>query len=75
MGLVDAGSIARRAGLKDTFNTAMLGAYMRFTQLIRMGTLIEAVRGMVPAKVEANILAVQKAYEQVKIYEAKRAGS
>lgn len=75
MGLVDAGSIARSAGLRDTFNTALLGAYMRLTHLIRMETLIEVVSRMVPAKVEANILAVQKAYEQLKIYEAKGAGS
>ena len=75
MGLVDAGSIARSAGLGETLNTALLGAYVCFTHLVRMETLIEAVRAMVPAKVEANILALQKAYQQVRIYEAEGMGS
>jgi Pyruvate/2-oxoacid:ferredoxin oxidoreductase gamma subunit len=37
-----------------------------------METLIEAVKAMVPAKVEANIQAVKEAYDQVKIFEAGR---
>ncbi len=67
--LVDAGSIARNAGLGGTFNTAMLGAYHRLTRLVEMETLIEAVKRMVPAKVELNIGAVRQAYEQTKVYE------
>jgi hypothetical protein len=34
-----------------------------------METLIEAVRRMVPAKVELNIGAVRQAYEQTRVYE------
>jgi 2-oxoacid:acceptor oxidoreductase gamma subunit (pyruvate/2-ketoisovalerate family) len=71
MGLIDASSIARSMGVGDTFNTAILGAYIRLTNLVKMETLIEAVKAMVPAKVEANIQAVRKAYKQVKIYEAE----
>jgi len=70
MGLIDASSIARSMGVGDTFNTAILGAYIRLTNLVKVETLIEAVKAMVPAKVEANIQAVKEAYDQVKIFEA-----
>jgi 2-oxoisovalerate ferredoxin oxidoreductase gamma subunit len=69
IGLIDAGPIARSAGLGDTFNTAMLGAYVRLTHLVRMETLIDAVRTMVPARVEANVRAVREAYEQTRVFE------
>jgi Pyruvate/2-oxoacid:ferredoxin oxidoreductase gamma subunit len=36
-----------------------------------METLIEAVRIMVPSKIEANLQAVKEAYEQVKIFEVE----
>ena len=69
IGLIDAGAIARSAGLGDTFNTAMLGAYVRLTHLVRMDTLIDAVRTMVPARVEENVRAVREAYEQTMVFE------
>jgi Pyruvate/2-oxoacid:ferredoxin oxidoreductase gamma subunit len=34
-----------------------------------METLIEAVRKVVPAKIEQNIEAVKEAYEQAKVFE------
>ncbi len=71
VGLINAGAIARNAGLGHTFNTAILGAYIRLTGLVKMETLISVVRGMVPSKIEANIQAAQRAYEEVKIYEPK----
>lgn len=71
MGLVDASLIARGVGLGDTFNTAMLGAYVRLTNLVKMETLTEAIRRMAPSKVEKNIEAAEEAYKQTKIYEAK----
>jgi 2-oxoisovalerate ferredoxin oxidoreductase gamma subunit len=67
IGLIDAGPIARNMGLGGTFNTAMLGAYIRLTHLVKMETLIEAVRRMVPAKIEQNIEAVKEAYEQARV--------
>ncbi len=71
IGLIDANSIARRSGLGETFNTAMLGAYVRLTNLIKMETLIEAIQRMVPSKVKENIEAAQEAFKQIEIYEAK----
>ncbi len=71
IGLIDAGSIARSLGLGATFNTAMLGAYVRLTNLITMETLTETVMAMAPAKKEENVEAAREAYNQVKIYEAE----
>jgi Pyruvate/2-oxoacid:ferredoxin oxidoreductase gamma subunit len=47
----------------------MLGAYVWLTHLVRLETLIEAIKTMVPSKVEANIEAAHKAYQQMKIHE------
>ena len=69
IGLIDAGSIARGLGLGATFNTAMLGAYVRLTNLIALKTLTETVKTMAPAKKEENVDAVREAYEKVKVYE------
>ena len=71
IGLIDAGPIARSLGLGATFNTAMLGAYARLTQLIPIETLTGAVKAMAPAKKKENVEAVREAYQQVKIYEAE----
>jgi 2-oxoacid:acceptor oxidoreductase gamma subunit (pyruvate/2-ketoisovalerate family) len=71
IGLIDAGSIARRVGLRETFNTAMLGAYVRLTGLIQMKTLMETVQIMAPSKIEENLQAVQEAYERVMVFEAE----
>ncbi len=68
VGLINASAIARDAGLGDTFNTAVLGAYVRLTGLIKIETLLSVVRGSVPAKIEANVKAAQRAYEEAKIY-------
>ncbi|MDI7260952.1 MAG: 2-oxoacid:acceptor oxidoreductase family protein [Thermodesulfobacteriota bacterium] len=69
IGLIDAGEIARHVGLGGTFNMAVLGAYLRLTHLVKMETLIETVRRLVPAKIELNIKAAQEAYEQTKVFE------
>jgi 2-oxoacid:acceptor oxidoreductase gamma subunit (pyruvate/2-ketoisovalerate family) len=71
IGLINAGPIARQAGLGATFNMAMLGAYIRLTDLVRLETLIDTVRTMVPAKVEQNVESIKKAYEQVKVFAAE----
>lgn len=69
VGLIDATEIARNAGVGNTLNTAMLGAYARFTALVKVDNLIEAVRSRIPVKVDANIRALKQAYEEVKIRE------
>jgi len=74
IGLIDAGPIARSLGLGATFNTVLLGAYVRLTSLVAMKTLTEAVKAMAPVKKEENVQAAKEAYDQVKIYEAKDNG-
>jgi len=72
IGLIDAGPIARNLGLGPAFNTVMLGAYARLTDLISMNTLTETVKTMAPAKEEENVEAVKKGFEQVKVYDRER---
>ncbi len=69
IGLIDAGPIARGAGLGESLNTTMLGAYASLTRLIAKERLIETIREMFPLKAENNIQAFQEAYDQVRIYE------
>ena len=68
IGLIDAGTIARNEGLGDNFNTAILGGYVRLTGLVKVETLVSVVGKMVPSKAEANVLAVQRAYDETRIY-------
>ena len=69
IGLVNAGTIARNAGLGHTFNTAILGAYIRLTGLVKLETLLSVVRDSIPSKIDANLQAVQRAYDDVRIYQ------
>lgn len=69
MGLIGAAVIAREVGLGETFNMVMLGAYAALAQNLSLDSLIQAVKTMVPGKVEANLKAVQEGYEKVKIFE------
>jgi len=71
VGLVDAALIARNLGLGGNFNMAMLGAYVRLTNLINLETLIKVVNTMVPSKKEENIEAVKNAYKDVRVHEAQ----
>ncbi len=70
IGLIDAVSIARRAGVEGVFNTTLLGAYASLTQLVKKETLIEVVRQMIFTKTESNIDALNEAYDKVQIYES-----
>ncbi len=68
IGLINANGIAKSVGLGDNFNTAILGAYVRLTGLVKLETLVSAVRKMVPSKAELNVQAVERAYEGTTIY-------
>ncbi len=74
IGLVDASAIAAGVGLAYNFNTAMLGAYAGFTGLVKLDTLVEAVRSIAPSKIEANLEAVRRGYHEVKSYEVQESG-
>jgi 2-oxoacid:acceptor oxidoreductase gamma subunit (pyruvate/2-ketoisovalerate family) len=68
LGLVNATAIAKSTGLESNFNTTVLGAYVRLTGLVKLETLIEALRGMLPSKVEENIAALRQGYEKVTVH-------
>jgi 2-oxoacid:acceptor oxidoreductase gamma subunit (pyruvate/2-ketoisovalerate family) len=71
LGLIDAGAIARSAGLGHAFNTAILGAYVRLTGMVRMETLMSVVKQMVPSKIESNLEAAQRGYDEAKVFPAE----
>jgi 2-oxoacid:acceptor oxidoreductase gamma subunit (pyruvate/2-ketoisovalerate family) len=67
VGLVDAQSIADNLDLGHVINTAILGAYCRFTGHIPIDSLVETVRDMAPQKKEVNVEAARQGYEKVTI--------
>jgi 2-oxoisovalerate ferredoxin oxidoreductase gamma subunit len=66
---VDASSIAVQHGLgtrqHPIVNTAILGAFARQTGLVKLDSILEAVREEVPFKQDANVEAARQAYQQV----------
>ncbi len=66
---IDARSIAEAAGLGATINTAVLGAYCRADGTIPYVYLEQAIRETVPAKIDANLQAARRAYEETQLRE------
>jgi 2-oxoacid:acceptor oxidoreductase gamma subunit (pyruvate/2-ketoisovalerate family) len=66
----DATGVAERLNLKSTsfpmVNTAMVGAFARAADLIDLGRVLSAIKGLVPAKKEDNAEAARQAYESVR---------
>lgn len=48
-------------------NTAILGAFARMSGLVKIETIMDAIRQAAPAKQEENALAAKEAYENVKL--------
>ncbi len=65
LGLVDAAAIAQRLGLGHVINTAILGAYCHFSDLLSMDHLISAIQETVPAEKEANVAAARQGYDEL----------
>ena len=64
---IDARSIAEAVGLGATINTAILGAYCRADGTIPFVYLEQAIKETVPAKIEANLMAAKRAYEETQL--------
>lgn len=66
---VDASAIAMRHGLgtaaQPVVNTAILGAFVRATELVDLDDLLTAIEHEVPAKTAENMAAARAAYEDV----------
>ncbi|BAT71569.1 pyruvate ferredoxin oxidoreductase, gamma subunit [Thermosulfidibacter takaii ABI70S6] len=69
---VDATSIAVDLGLgTHTYplvNTAMVGAFAGATKLVKLSSVISAIEEFVDSKVEENIEAAKKAYNEVRVW-------
>jgi len=67
---VDASGIGRRHNLGSPttpiVNTAIVGAFARFTGLASLANLAEAIRGAVPAKSEENVAAALEGAQSVR---------
>lgn len=74
LALVDALSVAEKAGLGSTVNTAILGAYCRANPLVPLSCLEQAIREVVPSKVAANLQAARRAYEVTQVFEPRGTG-
>jgi 2-oxoacid:acceptor oxidoreductase gamma subunit (pyruvate/2-ketoisovalerate family) len=64
---IDASSIARKYGLGSPsvpiINTTILGAFAKVTGIIKIESVLEAIRESVPSKPEENARAAREAYE------------
>jgi 2-oxoacid:acceptor oxidoreductase gamma subunit (pyruvate/2-ketoisovalerate family) len=63
---VDAQKIARESGLGTIINTAMLGAYSRINNDLPLEFVEKAVVEYVPSKIEENLVALRRAYEETR---------
>lgn len=68
---VDANGIAITHGLGSKtapiVNTSILGAFAKYTQIIKIDSLIAAITETLPRKPEENAAAAKEAYESVKL--------
>ncbi|MDB4349528.1 2-oxoacid:acceptor oxidoreductase family protein [Omnitrophica bacterium] len=67
---VDASHIAARHGLgskaSPIVNTAVMGAFSRFTRLVKLESVLKAIEERVPIKKRENCEAAEEAYEKVR---------
>jgi 2-oxoacid:acceptor oxidoreductase gamma subunit (pyruvate/2-ketoisovalerate family) len=70
IGGIDASHIAVRHGLgtqaSPIVNTAVMGAFARFTGMIKLDSIIDAISNRVPIKKKDNIDAAREAYEKIR---------
>ncbi|OGG01098.1 MAG: hypothetical protein A3F83_13855 [Candidatus Glassbacteria bacterium RIFCSPLOWO2_12_FULL_58_11] len=68
---VDASNIALKHGLgsiaSPIVNTAILGAFARFSNIVSLNSIIDAVSGLIQRQTEINIQAVRESYESLKL--------
>ena len=68
---IDASSIANNYSLgtiaNPIVNTAILGAFARFSELVSLDSIIEAAGELIKRKTQPNIAAVRQSYENVRI--------
>jgi 2-oxoacid:acceptor oxidoreductase gamma subunit (pyruvate/2-ketoisovalerate family) len=67
LGCVDAQSIAEGLDLGHVINTAILGAYCRFTGNVPLEDLLKTVQKMAPHRKDANVESARLGYENLTV--------
>jgi 2-oxoacid:acceptor oxidoreductase gamma subunit (pyruvate/2-ketoisovalerate family) len=67
LGTIKALEISKKNGLGSIVNTAILGAYVRLSQIVNLDTILKVIQEAVPVDIEQNLAAAQEAYEKVSI--------
>jgi len=67
VGTINALEISKKNGLGAVVNTAVLGAYIRLTQIISLERLLKVTKETVPAAIDQNVSAAKEAYEKLSI--------
>jgi len=65
VGRINALEISQKNGLGAIVNTAILGAYVRLTNIISLDTLLKVISETVPAAAGPNVMAAKEAYERL----------
>jgi pyruvate ferredoxin oxidoreductase gamma subunit len=65
VGTVEALQISQQHGLGAIVNTAVLGAYVGLTRIVRLESLLKVIGDTVPAAVDENLNAAKEAYERM----------
>ena len=67
VGRIDALEISRKNGLGAIVNTAILGAYVRLSNLVSLDTLLRVISETVPTAADQNVMAAKEAYERLSV--------
>ncbi len=67
VGRINALEISKKNGLGAIVNTAILGAYVRLTNIISLDTLLKVILETVPAAADQNVMAAKEAYERLSV--------
>jgi len=62
---INAVEISQKYALGTIVNAAILGAYVRLSQIIRIDTLLRVIKNTAPTAVSENLNAAREAYETV----------
>ena len=67
VGRIDALEISKKNGLGAIVNTAILGAYVRLSNIISLDTLLRVISETVPTAADQNVMAAKEAYERLSV--------
>jgi 2-oxoacid:acceptor oxidoreductase gamma subunit (pyruvate/2-ketoisovalerate family) len=68
VGRINALEISKKHGLGVIVNTAILGAYVRLTNIISLDTLLRVILEIVPTAAGQNVMAAKEAYDRLSIF-------